>query len=126
MDIRPYGFGFSPDGFRGGGGAPFRGALVQHVEGSGPSSLAWAIFAIVLVLLLLAIASLAIDAYHRHRGARPATPSASVESSRALALLDDRYARGDISRDDYLRARDDLRGTTEAPTQVIPPEPEPA
>jgi putative membrane protein len=126
MDIRPYGFGPPPDGFRGGDEMPFRDALVQHVDGGGPGSLAWAIFAIVLVLLLLAIASLAIDAYYRHRGVRTATPSASVESSRALALLDDRYARGDISRDDYLRARDDLRGSTEAPTQVIPPEPEPA
>jgi putative membrane protein len=128
MDIRPY--GLPPDGFRGGDGMPFRGQLVQHVDGGGPSTLAWAIFALVLVLLVLAIVSLAVDAYHRHRDARAGqgvdTPPKSADSSRALAVLDDRYARGEISRDDYLRTRDDLRGVTEATTQVIPPEPEPA
>jgi uncharacterized membrane protein len=130
MDIRPY--GFPPDGFRGGDGIPFRGQLVQHVDGGGPSSLAWAIFALVLVLLVLAIVSLALDAYYRHRGARPAPqpaqepPSEPGGSSRALVMLDDRYAGGEISRDEYLRARDDLRGVTEATTEVIPPEPEPA
>src|SRR5438093_7130688 len=124
MEIRPYGFGSPPDGFRGGDGMPFRGALVQHVDGGGPNALVWAIFALVLVLLVLAIASLAIDAYHRHRDARSGpgsaaeTPPASGGSSRALAVLDDRYARGEIARDDYLRARDDLRGATDAPTQV--------
>ena len=35
------------------------------------------------------------------------------------------HARGEIPRDEYLQARDDLRGTPEAPTQVIPPNPEP-
>jgi uncharacterized membrane protein len=129
MDIRPY--GFPPDGFRGEDGSPFRGAFV-HVDGGGPSALTWAIFALLVVLLLLAIASLAIDAYYRRRSARsvPASVSdtrpAPEESSRALAVLDDRYARGEIARDEYLRARDDLRGATEATTQVIPPEPEAA
>jgi putative membrane protein len=119
MDIRPY--GFPPDGFRGGDGSPFRGALV-HVDGGGPSALTWAIFALLVVLLLLAIASLAIDAYYRRRSARPGPE----DSRRPLAVLDDRYARGEIARDEYLRARDDLRGSTEATTQVIPPDPEPA
>ena len=129
MDIRPY--GFPPDGFRGGDGSPFRGALV-HVDGGGPGALTWAIFALLLVLLLLAIASLAIDAYHRHRSTRSVDESVSdaepgpEDSGRPLAILDDRYARGEIARDEYLRARDDLRGSTEATTQVIPPEPEPA
>ena len=94
-----------------------------------PSTLAWAIFALVLVLLLLAIASLAIDAYYRSRASRPAAAGGSAGSgpatSEALAALDARYARGEIPRDEYLQARDDLRGTPEAPTQVIPPNPEP-
>jgi uncharacterized membrane protein len=130
MDIRPY--GLPPDGFRGGEGVPFRAPLVQHVEGGGPSTLAWAIFALLLVLLVLVIVSLAVDAYYRHRGARSVpqppvdAPSEPGETSRALAVLDDRYARSEISRDDYLRTRDDLRGVPEETTQVIPPEPEPA
>jgi uncharacterized membrane protein len=130
MDIRPYGFG--PGQFRGGDGVPFRGALVQHVDGgSGPSSLAWAIFALVLVLLVLAIVSLAIDAYYRSRGVRPAVASvyaggAPGDSSEALAVLDARYARGEVTRDEYIQTRNDLRGATDATTQVLPPHAEPA
>jgi uncharacterized membrane protein len=124
MDIRPN--LMPPDGFRG-GGAPFRGALVEHSGGGGPSTLAWVIFALVLVLLLLAIASLAIDAYYRSRASRPAAPGPAPGPGaiEALAALDARYARGEIPRDEYLQARDDLRGIPEAPTQVIPPNPEP-
>jgi len=129
MDVGPHGFP-PPDGFRGGDGIPFRSPLVQHMDGGGPSTLAWVIFAILLVLLVLAIVSLAVDAYYRRRESRPApqpdAPSESGDSSRALAVLDDRYARGDITRDDYIRTRDDLRGVNEATTQVTPPEPEPA
>ena len=127
MDIRPN--LIPPDGFRG-DGAPFRGALVEHAGGGGPSALAWVIFALVLVLLLLAIGSLAIDAYYRSRSSRPAAaevpgPAPGPPATEALAALDARYARGEIPRDEYLQARDDLRGTLEAPTQVIPPNPEP-
>jgi uncharacterized membrane protein len=86
------------------------------------------IFALVLVLLLLAIASLAIDAYYRSRASRPAAPDqppAAPATSQVLAALDARYARGEVSREDYLRTQDDLRGTADATTQVIPPNPEP-
>ncbi len=130
MELRPY--GLIPDGFRG-DGTPFRGALVEHADRGGPDALVWAIFALLLVLLLLAIASLAFDLYHRHRDPQSAPesvgdgpPPTHGPSSGALTLLDDRYARGEIPRDDYLQARDDLRGVTDAPTQVIPPEPKPA
>ena len=56
----------------------------------------------------------------------PDTSSEPGDPTGALAVLDDRYARGEISRDDYLRTRDDLRGVTEATPQVTPTEPEPA
>ena len=116
MDIRPN--LMPPGGFRGGG--PFRGACGAR-RGGGPSTLAWVIFALVLVLLLLAIASLAIDAYYRSRASRPAAgrmpgPAPGPAAIEALAVLDARYARGEIPRDEYLQARDDLRGTPEAPT----------
>src|SRR4029450_12565164 len=111
MDIRPN--LMPPDGFRG-DGAPFRGALVEHTGGGGPSTLAWVIFALVLVLLLLAIASLAIDAYYRSRASRPAAaavpgPAAGLAATEALAALDARYARGEIPRDQDLPGGDDLR-----------------
>ena len=122
MDIRPN--LMPPDGFRGGGDS-FR--IVEQAGGGGPSTLAWVIFALVLVLLLLAIASLAIDAYYRSRPAAAAAlaPALGPGTIEALAALDARYARGEIPRDEYLQARDDLRGIREAPTQVIPPNPEP-
>jgi uncharacterized membrane protein len=124
MDIRPN--LVPPGAFRGDG--PFRGAVVEH-GGGGPSTLAWVIFALVLVLLLLAIASLVIDAYYRRRASQP-VPAQAVAApvpaaTEALAALDARYARGEVSRDEYLQARDDLRGTTDTTTQVIPPNPEP-
>jgi uncharacterized membrane protein len=124
MDIRPN--LMPPDGFRGDGG--FRRALVERAGGGGSSTLAWVIFALVLVLLLLAIASLAIDAYYRSRASRPAAadqPPIAPATSEALAALDARYARGEVPRDEYLQARDDLRGAADATTRVIPPNPEP-
>jgi putative membrane protein len=124
MDIRPN--LMPPGGFRGDG--PFRGAVVERAGGGGPSTLAWVIFALVLVLLLLAIASLVIDAYYRRRASQPVALAPKQATTEALVTLDARYARGEVPRDEYLQARDDLRGTTEATTQVIPPmaEPEPA
>jgi len=128
MDIRPN--LMPPDGFRGGGDS-FR--IVEQAGGGGPSTLAWVIFALVLVLLLLAIASLVIDAYYRRRGSQPVTasipgPAPGPAKAEALSVLDGRYARGELQRDEYLQARDDLRGTAETTTQEIPPtaEPEPA
>ena len=127
MDTRPN--LMPPDGFRGVG--PLR--VVEHSGGGGPSTLAWVIFALLLVLLLLAVASLVIDAYYRRRASQPVVPQVvgpvpAPATSEALDALDARYARGEIARDEYLQARDDLRGTIESTTQVIPPraEPEPA
>jgi len=102
---------------------PFpRGEVIERFghHGGGPDSLLWVVFALLLVLLLLVIVSLAVDAYYRSQpaaaGLQPATGS--------LAVLDHRYARGEIERDTYLQARSDLAGA-EAPTLVVPPPPEP-
>jgi putative membrane protein len=47
-----------------------------------------------------------------HGGGRdshmPATPPAAEANSSALDLLDEKYVRGEISREDYLRKREDL------------------
>ena len=94
----------------------FRGGFVEHAgHHGGGHPLAWVIFALLLVLLLVALVSLALDMYHR---------SQRVPSGGALAVLDDRYARGEITREAYLQAREDLGGP-EAPTVEIPPPPEP-
>jgi uncharacterized membrane protein len=112
---------------------PFRGGgFVEHAGGrGGPSDLAWVIFALLLVLLLLVLVSLALDAYYRSQGPRPFVkwlgpggPPGFAPGGRALAVLDVRYARGEISREDYLQARGDLAwaadDVAEAPTEVTP------
>jgi putative membrane protein len=78
------------------------------------------IFALLLVLLLLVIVSLALDAYHRSQPAAGRSQTATG----ALALLDLRYARGEVDRDAYLQARADLSGA-EAATLVMPAPSEP-
>jgi hypothetical protein len=96
------------------------------------------IFSLLLVLLLLVIVSLALDAYYRAQRPRhfvrrlgPGMPPGLFPGGRALGVLGMRYARGEISREEYLRAREDLGGpsdeTFEAPTAVMPSEdvPEP-
>ena len=102
---------------RGYGIQPFpRGGFVEHVGrhgGGWPDSLSWVIFALLLAILLLAIVSLALDAYYR-----------SQRPSGSLAVLDMRYARGEIERDAYVQARADL-GAAEAPTVEMPAPPEP-
>jgi len=89
--------------------------IIERAGGNGASSaLEWTIFAVVLVLLLIALVSLVLDFYHRSN-----TPSGT------LAVLDERYARGEITRDAYLQARTDLGGKapaeSEATTEVTPP-----
>jgi uncharacterized membrane protein len=113
-------YGNQPFPFRGGG----------FVEHGGPHTLAWVIFGLLLALLLLSIVSLALDAYYRSQGPRPFTmglPPGTVPGGRALAVLDVRYARGEISRKDYLQAREDLgtppEADAEATTEIQPPAP---
>jgi hypothetical protein len=116
-------------------GAAFAAASSIGDHGGWPDALAWAIFALLLTLLLLAIATLALDAWYRSGGPRPfvrplgpAIAPGMFPGGRALGLLGVRYARGEISRTEYLQARADLTGleddTGEAPTEVVPP-PEP-
>jgi uncharacterized membrane protein len=125
--------------YRGQGIQPFPrgGYFVERVGHGGgwPDSLLWVIFALLLVLLLLVILSMALDLYYRSQRPRPfvkrpapGMPPGLVPGGRALAVLGVRYARGEITRDEYLQAREDIAGSredvAEAPTEVIPSEPE--
>jgi hypothetical protein len=122
-------YGNQPFPFRGGGG------FVERAGDGGPSDLAWVIFALLLALLLIAIASVALDAYYRLQGGArpffkwppPGGPPGFAPGGRALAVLDMRYARGELSRKDYLRAREDLGSPPdvedEATTEVQAPPP---
>src|SRR5215510_13346239 len=86
---------------------------------SGPTSFDWMLFALLCALLLVSLISLVLDFYHR---SKPAGPSGT------LAVLDERYARGEIDRAAYLQARADLGGApvpveaeSEATTEVAKP-----
>jgi uncharacterized membrane protein len=107
---------------------PRGGDFAVHVgRGDGwPGSLEWVIFGLLLALLLIAIVSLVLDAYYRSQ--RPKRwmrmfPPDMPPGDRALAVLDMRYARGELSRDEYVQARDDLGGAAEATTEVASPAP---
>jgi len=110
MNIQP------PDNFR--GGRPF---FEVHQAG-GPSALAWTIFALQL-LLLLGLAALLLRSF---AFARPAGPPRGRPFTRRgpqdpLEHLRVRYARGEISREEYLQVTRDLGGTPEEPTEELPP-----
>jgi hypothetical protein len=106
----------------------FPGPAFDAHHGGGGSTLAWVVFALQL-LLLAGIAVLIARAFMRpkpaagpggfgpppfRRGPRPG-PSDPLEVARH------RYARGELSRDDYLQVVRDLGGADEAPTQDAPP-----
>jgi uncharacterized membrane protein len=108
------GYGFPPSGFRDG--------FAEHA--GGPSAIAWVIFALVLVVLFLVLVSLILDLYFRSQGGPRRTRwlPGPAGPGRALAVLDVRYAQGELSREDYLQARGDLFGRepVEAPTEEVP------
>ncbi len=74
--------------------------------GSGPWGW-WAILmmgvpAIVLIVILVAALG----------GLREPMAVPTVATSQPIDILEQRYARGELTREDYLRIRDDLRGGT--------------
>ena len=87
-----------------------------HAGGGWPDGLAWVIFAVLLALLLLAIVSLALDAYYRSQGGA---------RGGALGELDLRYARGEISREEFMERRAVLTGGVPPPAPP-PPAPPPS
>jgi len=64
--------------------------------------LTWLLFLVLTVLAVVLLVRWAA------RGAAPAAESAGADGRPAVALLDARYARGEIDRDDYLERKRDL------------------
>ena len=112
-----------PDGFRG------RVIDLAGTGGDGSHPLLWVIFVLLLVLLAVTVASLLLDEHRRRQAheAADASPTdleaAATETSieaapggDALAILDARYAAGEVVRRDYLRIRRDILGPNAAPS----------
>jgi uncharacterized membrane protein len=100
----------------------FPGPALNAHPGGGPSSLAWVIFALEL-LMLAALAVLLVRAFAwRPRPAGPDGPRRHFAVRRhgppppadPLEVARYRYARGELSRDDYLQVVRDLEGRDEA------------
>lgn len=74
----------------------------------------WGLGGVLLWGLLIALAIalivwLIVSLTSRRKGA-PALPAAPAAKSSALAILEERYAKGEIDRDDYLQRKGDLQG----------------
>ena len=96
-------------------------------RGGGVDSLEWVIFALLLVLILLAIAQIALILMRRRRfgrhfrgglhgpgpGGPPSPGGPPWGRPDPLGIARMRYARGEISRDEYAQLVRDLGGDTE-------------
>ena len=87
-------------------------AALAAPYGAGWGMMGWgAIFMVVPLLVLILVVILALGASRpREPVPRYAPPPSSAGT--ALETLNARYARGEISREEYLRIRADLKGRT--------------
>jgi uncharacterized membrane protein len=99
--------------------------LANHHWGDGAGPLGWAVFALLLVALVVgvvAISSWLAGGRPGARYARPAPPDRAPADD-ALTVLRLRYARGEVSREEFLRASEDLGAPS--PAGATSPEPPP-
>jgi uncharacterized membrane protein len=85
----------------------------------GPSALAWTIFALQLLLLagLAYLVVRSVAGSWRPAAATATTVAPAPQANEAVEIVRMRYARGEVSRDEYVQAVRDLGGTAdEAPT----------
>jgi hypothetical protein len=97
-----------------------------HSFESGSDTLEWVLFALLLTTLIIVGANLALAWSARSaRSARRAGPPPGLRPGGPrrgdpFAILGERYARGEISRDEFVQASDDLRAaqspSSDAPT----------
>jgi uncharacterized membrane protein len=87
------------------------------VHHGGPGTLAWVIFALELVML----ASLALLLARAFTWRRPQLRRVTTTTGGdPLDHLRWRYARGEMTRDEYLQTVRDLGGEPDAPTEELP------
>lgn len=114
-----------------------RGFGVHHLGGAGIAGfvlliILWAVIVTALVLIIRAL----LTRHHRGLGYYPPEGKfwgghpASPDRADALRTLHERYARGEIGRDEYLQRRSNLSGNAGEPpvapgTPVPPPPAEP-
>jgi len=86
-----------------------------RVHEAGPSSIEWAILGLAIAILVIA-GLLLLDACQRRRRRFWSGPSGS---DKELAILRLRYAKGEISRDEYSQALSDLGASQERPAVPV-------
>ena len=89
--------------------------------GYGYQGMGWAggLFGLLLFLIFIAVVvwvilTVARDRGHDHGPPRRWEPGPSDSSSGALKILNERFARGEISPEEYTERRDLLKGSSEA------------
>ena len=63
---------------------------------------------ITLIVIVLILSLIFGRRHHYYYTAPPAPPAASPTRSDALSILEGRYARGEIQREEYLQKKQDL------------------
>jgi putative membrane protein len=109
----------------------------HHLGGAGIAGfilliILWVVIVAALVLLIRAL----LTRYHRGPGSYPhegkfwGGHSTPRDRADALRILHERYARGEIGRDEYLQRKSDLAGNADqppaAPSAPVPPPAAPA
>jgi mono/diheme cytochrome c family protein/uncharacterized membrane protein len=92
---------------RGRTGMPMMHGRWRDGPGGWPLGVGLVWLAVVLVVVVLVVAGIAWIVRSASSSPPPSSASAAA-SSPAREILDHRYARGELSREDYLRMRDDL------------------
>ena len=68
------------------------------------------LFSLIVILVVLALIFGHRRPYYGYPYDHPANLDAAARRSQALAILEQRYARGEIQRDEYLQKKQDLGG----------------
>lgn len=81
--------------------------------GAGGMGWMWIIWPVVLIGLLLVVVLLLRGRGNTpERNTGPTSRALETEGTRARELLDERYARGEVSDEEYEEKRKNLRGST--------------